>query len=331
MPAHGHSHAGGLAMLMRRTRSFSSASRMRRAAANDAAWGHAHLAHPMRAETVQLGAGPRFPDRGGMRPDVFGRRRGDESPAPALAAELDDCSASMSRLGLLATDQTVPDEDAHDDAAGEGEAGEGDHSPLEASRALERALGESWGRLHGSRNMTAAFARVARSPDGAVRRAAVADPDFEPNPKELLRMQEKAGRRRSAPAIASEPPAFSTTMTARQAAATLETICREMACKVKRLFEDEVNGSVITLRVTRPGPRFGRQELRRVRAIVCISEASAVRTDVRFRRVAAVEIIRAPPLRSEAPGFARLTGDIRTRFQREWPRLVDALYVRTPA
>lgn len=266
-------------------------------------------------------ASGRLPDRGSLRPDVFGRRRGDGTSTGA------DEFMSMSRLpsrrtaaqSLPAGAFPVPDDD--DDGGGPDE---------ESANAIERALADSFGRLRGSKNMTAAFAKVARSRDGTVRRsdvAALAHAALQPppgaDPKELLVVEKGSSRKKTR----VEPPTFSTTMTARQAAATLETICRDMRCKVKRVDEAAAPtpgspGAIVRLRVARSGARFGPPALRRVRAVIVIAEHDKLRTDVYLRR--------ATGLLPDHAAFATLSDDIRARFQREWPRIVDALYVRVP-
>lgn len=292
--------------MSRRTRSFSDAA--------PPALSSRTITEPL---LWRAGASARLPDRGSLRADVFGRRRGDGTSTGA------DEFMSMSRLpsrriaaqslpsGSFPAPDVLPPVADDEECAG----------------AIERALGESFGRLRGSKNMTAAFAKVARSRDGTVRRsdvAAMAHAALTPpvhDPKELL-VVEKGSRRK----VRVEPPTFSTTMTARQAAATLETICRDMRCKVKRVDETPAvggtTGAGVRLRVSRAGSRFGPPALRRVRAIIVITEHDKLRTDVHLRRAAG--------LIPDHAAFASLSDDIRARFQREWPRIVDALYVRVP-
>lgn len=105
-----------------------------------------------------------------------------------------------------------------------------------------------------------------------------------------------------------------------------------MACRVKRvpLCEDElalaptIGASHVKLKVSRPGPRFGPPSQRKIKCHIVICEHDKLRTDVYLKRVHGMGII------PDSAAFATLADDIRWRFQREWPRLVDALYVRVP-
>ncbi len=59
-----------------------------------------------------------------------------------------------------------------------------------------------------------------------------------------------------------------------------------------------------------------------MKAVITICEEDKVRTDVYLKKVAG--------LLPDTAAFLSLSEDIRSRFQREWPRLVDALYMRSP-
>lgn len=127
----------------------------------------------------------------------------------------------------------------------------------------------------------------------------------------------------AAAATAGATVGFSTSMTAKQCAATLETILREMTCKVNRLGE-ETEGCrfTIRLRVSR-SIREGRKKLeRKTRVLVTIREEDRIRTSVSFRRLNG--------LYSSRESHIPLCKEIRERFQREWPAVVEALYIRLP-
>lgn len=122
---------------------------------------------------------------------------------------------------------------------------------------------------------------------------------------------------------------FSTSMTAKQCAATLETLLREMECKVCRYGEEVDDGRfVIRLRTSRAIGQTGAQldgrkaRDRKVRIIVIVREEDDIRTSVSFKRLGGFHASRD----SHIP----LCLEIRERFQREWPAVVEALYIRLP-
>lgn len=153
-----------------------------------------------------------------------------------------------------------------------------------------------------SKNMKLAIDKTLTSENGTIRRTTVA-----PIAMEVLN------------SIVSTDT-FCTTMTVREAAATLETICRDMLCEVKRIT---IN-NVIKLKVIRPGSRFGHPNTRRAKAYVHIKQYDKLRTDISINRL-------NNSMFFESASFNSLASDIRWRFQREWPHHVDALYVRVPA
>lgn len=299
----------------RRVRSFSTSRRSSRLASraitDEELWAKVSALSPMRAETVQI-VGPRYPDRGSLKADVFGRRRGDDTKSVA------DEPVSVGRLEALAS----ADGNASDAALMKAYGLDGEQMDEFQALSIERALGETLGKLRGSRNMTRAFQKVVSSEDGSIRRSEVANASIaSTEAKELLMHEKTSAKRRPR----SDLPFFSTTMTTVQCAATLETICREMACRVKRLSPERSGGrdcSVIKLRVVRPGPRFTTSSNRRIRALITIREEDSVRTVVFVRKL--------PGVIPDYASFLSLSEDIRNRFQREWPRVVDALYVRLP-
>ena len=145
---------------------------------------------------------------------------------------------------------------------------------------------DSLGKPKESNNITAALGNVSNlryssgmSIDTASSRYAALLP-LKNKPSELLVPGKSVTKKSRA-----KQPSFSTTMTARQAAATLETICQGMGCTVKRIDERSTHGvSVVKLRVTRAGARIGCRTLRSVRAHIVLAEHGTMRTDVYLRK-----------------------------------------------
>lgn len=115
---------------------------------------------------------------------------------------------------------------------------------------------------------------------------------------------------------------FSTSMTARQCAATLETILRDMACRVCR-YSDDTSSKGNTLRLKATRVANGARILdRKVKVMVTVKEEDHIRTSVSFRRI--------PTMYGSRDAHVPLCNEIRDRFQREWPAVVEALYIRVP-
>lgn len=126
----------------------------------------------------------------------------------------------------------------------------------------------------------------------------------------------------SGSAVSSASVGFSTSMTAKQCAATLETLLREMNCKVSRCADSEYEmRDVVRLRAMRVPPG-GRKTDRKIKILITIREEDHIRTSVSFKRMAG--------LYSSRDSHIPLCTDIRDRFQREWPAIVEALYIRLP-
>ncbi|CAN8074631.1 unnamed protein product [Agarophyton chilense] len=227
------------------------------------------------------------------------------------------------------------------------EATTDDFDEQEAIRHITKAIGSSKGRLRKSANMSKAFTAVIRSGDGFLRKSELIqqtlnsedskdpsmiillDPEScEPGsmrPEGASSASEESGsveNMKSVRVAAAPNIGFSTSMTARQCAATLETILRDMACKVSRYTEEDIGkSSTVKLRATRFGG--GARLLdRKVKVLVTVREEDNIRTSVSFRRVSTMY--------GSRDGHFPLCSEIRERFQREWPAVVEALYIRVP-
>lgn len=217
---------------------------------------------------------------------------------------------------------------------------------------IAKAMECSKGRLRKSANMSNAFKAVIRSGDGFVRKSDVVqarlnsgeckdasmiillEPDCfdaipRPGNEGISSASEESGcgdlvslDNKSSGIMANV--GFSTSMTAKQCAATLETISREMSCKVSRQSAGDEDGQyVIRLRVARCSVDGCRTLDRKIRVQIIIREVDKIRTTVSFRRQNGLYVSRE----SHVP----LCTEIRDRFQREWPAVVEALYIRIPA
>lgn len=223
----------------------------------------------------------------------------------------------------------------------------------ETMRKIAKELERSKGRLRKSANMSKAFRAVIRSGDGFVRKSDMIQATLNNGESKdasmiiLLEpdcMDSNAGsgfvegvsstsdesgsgdttRSHGKSTILGNGTGFSTSMTAKQCAATLETILREMACKVMRHSDGIEDGQhMIRLRVWRGSGDNGRRVDRKVRVLVVIREEDRIRTSVSFRRMGGICVGRE----SHVP----LCAEIRDRFQREWPAVVEALYIRLPS
>ncbi len=162
-----------------------------------------------------------------------------------------------------------------------------------------------------SKNMKRAIDATLNSESGSIRRSAMihlAEDVFKP-------LKNKND---------GEAMTFPTTMTSREAAAILETMCRDMLCEVKRISTGTAcPNSLIKLKVCRPGRLWGPANTRRAKAYIWIQEYDPLRTDIYISRTNSA-------LFFESSGFDSLANDIRWRFQREWPCDVDSLYIRVP-
>lgn len=210
--------------------------------------------------------GDRLPDRANSvaGEDVFGRRRGDfvrdvemmlaTNKEGALACEVDSVARD---------DETLREKDMKGYLRGLGEkggrSGEGDEEEDEeaAIRKIAKAIDSSKGRLRKSANMSRAFRAVIRSGEGLVRKSelikATLNSDESKDPSMIILLDpdscdpansqlegvsstsDEAGSVDTVSSANAGPGAtigFSTSMTAKQCAATLETLLREMACKV---------------------------------------------------------------------------------------------------
>lgn len=284
--------------------------------------------------------GPRLPDRerglGGCEVenggrDVFGRRRGDvaweeslERPAANVVEEKPVANLEQSNPAVI----------------GGGAARYLDDEDEETLRHIDRAITDSKGRLRRSANMSKAFRAVIRSGEGLVRRSeliqASVDCDDQKDPSMIILLDEPqhpvtdlessnsdasqiTGDSTSPPAT----PGFSTSMTARQCAATLETILREMSCRVDRTAVETESSKQVKLRVVHEQPEARRGD-RKIKVMVTVREEDHIRTSVSFKRIHTIYGT------GTADAHVPLCEDIRARFQREWPRVVDALYIRLP-
>lgn len=165
--------------------------------------------------------------------------------------------------------------------------------------------------LYKSQNMKQALQVIADSKIGKIKRSQIA-----PLAIDILKSSQNVE--------GDENFKFSTTMNALQAAATIETLCRDIFCIVKRISTSkDTNRSSIKLKVCRPGSIWGSSTSRRAKAYILIREYDMLRTDVEFFRTTTHRIF-------DSSAFNSLAEDIRWRFQREWPVYVDALYVRVP-
>lgn len=314
------------------------------------------------AEDTLVEIGTRLPDRTNpiAEEDVFGRRRGDVKAQH-------DVSSETSLSSLLATDVIQRRSSPPHLAPPEGvntvvepynarpalsersaETVVGDLEKEETIRGIAKAIESSKGRLSRSANMNKAFQAVIESGDGFVSKRQLVenilttkdpkDPSmvilFEPDSAEHTN-QGMDGRKGSnsedtcsantATSGTINPnacPGFSTSMTAKQCAATLETILREMACRVTR-YTDEEHGARRIIRLKAVHIPIGTKRLdRKVKVMVIIREEDRIRTSVAFKRVNGIY--------SSRDSHVPLCGEIRRRFQREWPAMVEALYVRFP-
>lgn len=218
----------------------------------------------------------------------------------------------------------------------------------ETLRHITKAIDSSKGRLRKSANMSRAFKAVIKSGEGWVRKSeiiqATMDSDDSKDPSMIILLDPGScesgappGERVSTTSeesgsvevlsnqgevMASAPVGFSTSMTAKQCAATLETLLREMSCKVSRLPDtDRGSKDVVRLRVMRVPPG-GRRMERKIKIMVTVREEDHIRTSVSFKRLGG--------LYSSRDSHIPLCTDIRDRFQREWPAVVEALYIRLP-
>lgn len=270
------------------------------------------IMHGRECETV-VPIGARLPDRfeGRVEEDVFGRRRGL-------------VRGGVGGNAVLACD------------VGGGEE--------ESVQNIAKAIDCSKGRLRKSANMSNAFKAVIKSGEGLVRRSELIqatlnseqskDPSIiillDPDACDASNMgggvsdksEESSCERGRGKAIDSTCSlGFSTSMTARQCAATLETILRELSCKVVTHCDDISSRALIKLRATRLA-NGGRKLDRKIRLMITIREEDDIRTSVAFRRVSGLYTSRD----SHVP----LCAEIRERFQKEWPAVVEALYIRLP-
>ncbi|KAI0564779.1 hypothetical protein FGB62_23g27 [Gracilaria domingensis] len=247
---------------------------------------------------------------------------------------------------LLDTPMTKPDRSTKPPLIKEATTDEFDEQ--EAIRHITKAIDSSKGRLRKSANMSKAFTSVIRSGDGFLRKSELIqqtlnsedskdpsmiillDPEScEPGPIRVegaSSASEESASVENMKSVHVVPPpniGFSTSMTARQCAATLETILRDMACKVSR-YADEEHGknSVVRLKATRfsGGARLLD---RKVKVLVTVREEDRIRTSVSFRRVSTMY--------GKREAHFPLCSEIRERFQREWPAVVEALYIRVPS
>lgn len=222
----------------------------------------------------------------------------------------------------------------------------------ETMKNIAKAMESSKGRLRKSANMSNAFRAVIRAGDGFVRKSdliqatlnsgeskdasmiILLEPDcFDGSgtsgTEGISCISDESGSAdivrggRKLPSLGTGI-GFSTSMTAKQCAATLETILREMTCKVVRSSEGMEDGRyVIRLRLCRGFNDIGRMLDRKVRVLVIIREEDRIRTSVSFRRVGG--------LYASREAHVPLCTEIRDRFQREWPAVVEALYIRLPS
>lgn len=303
---------------------------------------------------------PRLPDRNSLKIDVFGRRRCVPDNGGEFSATLSLPRANLRPEAQSLSSTTGSDNNSYLDSDMESEstttcsslAPQEDDDPI------------AFGPLATSLNMNKALDKTLRSKDGLVKRKdkfghgyrqplidkkqmAAAVNSLKPktssrdikthlsltkSSKFLSNMNNNSNNNHHHSTIQPAVPTFSTTMSAKQAAATLETTCRDMSCRVKRVPNDEDTlslsaglGTKVKLKISRPGPRFGAPNQRRVKAYIIIHEHDKLRTDVYLNKIPVQFGI------SDHAAFNALTDDIRWRFQREWPRLVDALYIRAPA
>eukprot|EP00178_Gracilaria_changii_P023351 TRINITY_DN70726_c0_g1_i1.p1 TRINITY_DN70726_c0_g1~~TRINITY_DN70726_c0_g1_i1.p1 ORF type:complete len:608 (-),score=94.52 TRINITY_DN70726_c0_g1_i1:566-2227(-) len=314
--------------------------------------------------------GQRLPDRShpGCDEDVFGRRRRDfslssfslpaVSSSQVLACDVDQVS-SIKHSSKPSSERAMKEQKQHllDTPIAKAdrsskpplikEATNDDFDEQEAIRHITRAIDSSKGRLRKSANMSKAFTSVIKSGDGFLRKSELIqqtlnsedskdpsmiillDPEScEPN---TIRVEgassasEESGSVENMKSVHVVPPlnfGFSTSMTARQCAATLETILRDMACRVSR-YTEEQNGknNVVKLKATQVSGGARLLE-RKVKVLVTVREEDHIRTSVSFRRVATIY--------GNRDAHFPLCSEIRERFQREWPAVVEALYIRVP-
>lgn len=217
----------------------------------------------------------------------------------------------------------------------------------ETMKNIEKAIDSSKGRLRNSANMSKAFKAVIKSGEGLVRKSeliqATLNSDESKDPSMIILLDPEScdpsnphlegvsttseescsvEAMQNVGIVANRSMGFSTSMTAKQCAATLETILREMACKVSRYEEEEYGARhLIRLKASRQA-NSGRVVERKIRIMVTIREEDRIRTSVAFRRIAGIY--------SSRDSHIPLCADIRDRFQREWPAVVEALYIRLP-
>lgn len=260
----------------------------------------------------------RLPDRAGKGgdEDIFGRRRRDFREtwdSGVLAYEVNKEEPQSSPQVIEENEETV--------------------------RSIVKAIDLSKGRLRRSANMSRAFKSVIRSGEGWVRKSeliqATLDSSESKDPSVIILLDPSSvdatkGSTTSEDSIADDKPGevsckaigFSTSMTAKQCAATLETLLREMMCRVHTIEDSIVSGHrLVRLKVVKIPPNSRRLE-RKVRVMVIIKEEDQIRTTVSFKRIGG--------LYSSRDSHLPLCADIRDKFQREWPAVVEALYIRLP-
>lgn len=299
----------------------------------------------------------RLPDRahacGGE--DVFGRRRGDVRSGRNDVFWRDDKTETVvSNDGAVVEDGSLKDEllsryaSEYRNNIGDGQFEQGEEQEEESIKTIAMAIDSSKGKLRKSANMSRAFKAVIKSGEGWVRKSEVIqatmdseerkDPSMiilldpssydvaNPHVEGVSTTSEESGSADTVPTSNSNTNAslgFSTSMTAKQCAATLETLLREMSCKVSRYPETEQGSrEVIRLRVIR-NSHGGRRMGRKTKIMVTVREEDHIRTSVSFRRL--------PGLYGSRDSHIPLCTDIRERFQREWPAVVEALYIRFPS
>lgn len=302
----------------------------------------------------------RLPDRThvGGGEDVFGRRRGDfrasrndvfwrgdlgdlrDTLVSANGAVVEDDNLKGELLSRYATEHRNNIDDA--------QLEQGEEQEEETITTIAKAIDSSKGKLRRSANMSRAFKAVIKSGEGWVRKSeviqATMDSDERKDPSMIIlldpssydatnpqveRASTTSEESASADTVASNNNTnanaslgFSTSMTPKQCAATLETLLREMSCKVSRYPEtDQGPREVLRLRVIR-NSHGGRRLDRKTKIMVTVREEDHIRTSVAFRRL--------PGLYSSRDSHIPLCTDIRDRFQREWPAVVEALYIRLP-
>lgn len=306
----------------------------------------------------------RLPDRadGIAEEDIFGRRRGDfvlqngESLAqvsgrPVLACDAPASKRHVSELragtrpktAVPPASRTPPSRHALGRRDPKTNANDEDRTIENISRAID----SSRGRLRRSANMSKAFRAVIKSGEGFVRKSelvqATLNSEESKDPSVIILLHPESCDPRNTPAegmsrtsdesgsadaantanaIEQASVGFSTSMTAKQCAATLETILRDMSCNVSRYAEDRYGArGIIRLKATKLPDGAGLLD-RKIRIMVTIREEDDIRTSVAFRRISG--------LYSSKDSHLPLCCEIRDRFQREWPAIVEALYIRLP-